>query len=234
MNGRGKSRPNKASRSGRNVGKQHFIASTTSSGSALRVRVADDISRQSMAPDLGRMSMPKNLQTQIHWFQSSCQFTQSLGANVLTEFNFPFSLGDLSVSGAIAALFDQYAIFAVNSRIAINSSPTVSTAIPVFMTAIDYDSVGNLGSVSKIKEYSTVCITTIAETQERYLEPCNAPALYSGAAFTHYGQSRMWVDASNVSTPHYGLRIIVAPLGAAVTGSIIVENTYVVCARNVV
>lgn len=216
-----------------NAGKQHFLASTTSSGSAFRVRNADDVSRAPLAPDVNRLHMPKALQTQIHWIQTSTDSTVALANNAITEKNLTFQLSDTTVAGSIAGLFDQYAIFAVNVRIIVSNSATVATSPPLFTTAIDYDNVTNLGNLAVLRSYSTAVTSTVNEIQERYIEPCNAPALYSGSVFTHFGQSRMWVDTTNTTTPHYGLRMIVGSLGAAVTGVISFETTYVICARNI-
>jgi len=187
-----------------------------------------------MAPDISRLRMPKNLLTQIHWLSTSLQFTTALANNAITEFNFPFSLGDLPLASSITGLFDQYAIFAVYIRTIINYSTTSAVVSPTYVTAIDYDNVANIGNIATLRTYSTQLTTPIAEVQERYIEPCNAPALYSGSAFTHYGQARMWVDSANNSTPHYGFRCIIQALGAGVTGLAAFECTYVVCARNLV
>jgi hypothetical protein len=231
---RGKSRQNKAKNSSNYVGKQHFVDSNTSSGSAFRVRVADDMTRAPVAPDVSRIRMPKNMQTQIHWFQTTFQLATALTSNNITESNIPFSLSQTALSSNLAALFDQYAIFACYVRTFVTSSSVTNTFTQVFTTALDYDNTGNLGSQATLLGYSTAATTSTAEVQERYLEPCNAPALYSGATFTHYGQARMWVDSANTSTPHYGHRCIVANLGTSATGVVTFDITMVICARNVV
>jgi len=234
--GRGKSRQNKASNRGDYAGKQHFVDSNTSSGTALRVRVKDDMTRAPVARSIIGLRMPVSQQTQIHWFQTSYQPAATLNAsNLLTEFNQSFSLGQTGLVTPIAALFDQYAIFAVYVRVIINvSSNASSTASLEYVTAIDFDNINPVGNFGNLQTYSTSTTTELSAVQERYIEPCNAPALYSGSAFSHFGQDRMWVDAANVSTPHYGFRCIVAPIGAGATGSITLEITTVICARNVI
>jgi len=229
---RGKSRQNKANQSGRSVGKQHFINSKTSSGSALRVRVVDDITRAPLAPDLNRVSMPKSLQTQIHWFTADFSNSASLSTSTVTEMNQPFALNSLpsGFTNAISALFDQYAIFAVYARVSVNATVNVS-ANPRFFTALDYDNSANLGSVTAIQQYGTVAESTFSEIQERYLEPCNAPALYTGSVFTGFGQGRMWCDSATTNVFHYGLRILVDSIGASGTGTVNAEYSLVVCGR---
>jgi hypothetical protein len=217
-----------------NVGKRHFIASNTSSGSALRVRVADDVTRKSLSPLLDRLLMPKNFQTQIHWFQTTYVQNTSLANNAITEVNLTFSLNQTAISAAIVALYDQYAIFAAYVRVNVNTSGPSPTSAPMYATALDYDNVTALGSLPVLQGYSTSAVTNISDTQERYIEPCNAPALWGGGAFNNYGQARMWVDCANNQTPHYGFRSIIAALGAGVTGNITYEVTLVICARNVV
>jgi len=232
--GRGKSRQNKAKNSGRDVGKQHFINSKTSVGSAFRVRVADDMTRRPLAPDLNRMSIPRNIQTQIHWFTCDYVITFSLASNAITEFNQAFSLVSCPTQfyTPISTLFDQYAIFCAYLRFNVNNSGASATSNNSYLTALDYDNSTNLGSYTALQAYGTVNESQVSEVQERYVEPCNAPALYSGGTFSHFGQARVWVDSVNTSTPHYGFRCIVAALGAGVTGQLNIEISLVVCARN--
>jgi hypothetical protein len=231
--GRGKSRQNKA-KSGQNVGKLHFVNSNTSSGSAIRVRVADDLTRRPLAAAIDHMHMPRDMQTQIHWFQTTYLNSTGLANNALTEYNQTFQLNSTAIYGGIAALFDQYAIFAAYVRVIVNSTAPVATQVPALVTAIDYDNTNAIGTLATLQGYSTSTVTGISEVQERYIEPCNSPALFSGSAFTHYGQARMWVDTANVSTPHYGIRTMVSALGSGVTGSLQLEITLVICARNVI
>jgi hypothetical protein len=187
-----------------------------------------------MAPDIGRLHMPKALQTQIHWITSSLQFTQTITAGGATEKNFSFSLGDLPIASSITALFDQYAVFAAFVRVITNVAGLDAGQSPTYTTAIDYDNVTNVGNIATLRTYSTALTTPISEVQERYIEPCNAPALYSGSAFSNYGQARMWCDSTNNSTPHYGFRFILSNLGGSSSGLVAFECTYVICARNIV
>jgi len=214
------------------VGKTHFINSKTSSGTASRIRSADDMTRGPMAPDLSRVTMPKNILTQIHWFSFDRKVQTTLSATVVTEFNQSFALSDhAAFSSAIATLFDQYALFAVYCKISA-SSTQASTANASLYTAIDYDNVSNLGTVTAISAFSTVVESGLGFVQERYIEPCNASPVYNGSVFTNFGQTRVWLNSSNLNTPHYALRVIAEALGTAGTGALTVETSYVICARN--
>jgi hypothetical protein len=226
----GPSRQNKGNKI--DPGKAHFVASQTSSGSAVRVRPIDDLTRRPMAPDLNFMHLPKNIKTQIHWFTVDCSLVFGLSVSSISEGNRSFALSDLSIGSAISTLFDQYAIFCVYARTNVTVSAATATSVPRYYTAIDYDNVTTLGSVAAIQAYGTVSHSSTVEVQERYIEPCAAPALYSGSAFNHFSQSRVWIDSVNTTTPHYGFRLIVDNLGAAAVGSVNVEFTYVICARN--
>jgi len=225
----------KRNNSGRSVGKQHFINSKTSSGSALRVRVADDMTRPALTPDLARVTMPKSIQTQIHWFTCDFANSASLSTTTVTEMNQPFALNSLpsGFANAIAALFDQYAIYAVYARVLVNATVNVA-ANPRFFTALDYDNTTNLGSVTAIQQYGTVAESSLTEVQERYLEPCNAPALWTGSVFTGFGQSRMWCDSASQSIFHYGLRILVDSIGSGGTGTVNAEYSLVICGRQTI
>jgi hypothetical protein len=226
---RGKGKNNK-----KDAGKRQFVASNHSAGSSLRVVVADDVFRKSVVPDLSRLKIPKNIQTQIHWFETSYQNVFTLNTTTLTEVNYSFTLSNSAISTAIVALYDQYAIFAAYVRYVPVVANLVTTQAQGYCTALDFDNTNNLSSYATLAGYSTSQQTNLFEVQERYLEPCNAPALYSGAGFSHYGQSRMWVDSANATTPHYAIRCIVNPIGTGATGSVDVFTTLVVCARNVI
>jgi len=225
-NSRGKGRKNIE------PGLSHFLASSTSSGSAVRVRNLDDATRAPLTPDLSRVRMPKNIQTQIHWFTASQILSTTLTVGAITEFNQSFNIAQTAIGGAITGLFDQYAIYAVNCRIIHNIVGANAVSVPEYVTALDFDNVNNLGSVNLLLGYGTAMTTDFNEVQERVIKPCNAPALYSGSGFSHFGQARMWVDSANTTTPHYGLRYIANALGTGVTGTVAINVTFVICARN--
>jgi len=224
---------NKNKNSG-SIAKKNFINSKTSSGSAVRIRCADDMTRRPLAPDLNKVKLPKQITTQIHWFTADFTSTANLSASVVTENNNSIALSTLpgSFSSLVTQLFDQLAIYCVYARTSINAT-FGTTATLRYFTALDYDNTGNIGSVAAIQNYSTVVESSIVDTQERYFEPCNAPALYSGSGtlFGSFGQMRMWVDSASPGTPHYGHRCIVDVLLGG-TGTLITEFSVVVCARN--
>jgi len=229
---RGSDRRNNRGSSGQNYpGKQHFINSNTSSGTALRVRSADDVTRRPMVPSLSGIRIPDQVESQIHWFRTD--FSSSVAANTttITELNTAFQLSSLPNVTSITNLFDQYCIFCVYGRFKFNGTLGTNTTSRYF-TALDYDNVNNVGSVASIQRYGTMVESDLFSVQERYVEPCNAPALYNGSAFSAYGQDRMWVDSANGNVPFYGIRCLVDGIGAGGAGVMAAEFTVLVCARN--
>jgi len=171
------------------------------------------------------------IQSQLHWFTGDTTVQTNLLTTGVTEFNQSFALSSFGLSTAIINLFDQYAIFAVYCRISCTGSVTSATSFKLF-TAIDYDNTNNLGSENLIQAYSSVSSMDFGEVSERYIEPCNAPALYSGSAFSNFGVARTWCDSTSATTPHYGLRVLARALGSGSVGSLNISISYVVVARN--
>jgi hypothetical protein len=185
-----------------------------------------------MVSSLQGLHIPFNFQTNIHWFQTSVDTNFALSTSAITEQNQSFQLVNTAIAASIAGLYDQYAIFAVYIRVSSTGLPASSGSGRI-ITALDYDNVANLGSIATLLGYSTSTDTSSIEVQERYVEPCNAPALYNGSAFSAFGQDRMWVDCANTGVPHYGLRCIadiVSNSGAVLN----FKFTYIICARNII
>jgi len=86
-----------------------------------------------------------------------------------------------------------------------------------FYSCIDYDDATPI-DFGTILQYDTRQIVPSGVYFERRFVPRAAVAMYSGVAFTSYGQSTsQWIDSSSPSVQHYGLKYYSTVSSSAVT-----------------
>jgi len=190
-----------------------------------------DLTRRHPNPNLGSLRIPRKVYDQIVWLKAEYSKSVSLNTVALTESNEAFQLASLPINSSVASLFDQYCIFSVFAKVQINTS-IASGLNPRYLTAIDYDNVGNIGSVSGIQGYNSVVCSEIQTLQQRYLEPCVAPSVYQGTVFNAFANARLWIDTSSSNALHYGFRCIVEPIGAGASGNVTFEFTILIACKN--
>jgi len=164
---------------------------------------------------------PKSISNQIVWIRGTAALAASLGISNSAPFesNYSFNFANLTDLSGLTGYFDQYCIYSVVVTISCNyiASNTNSRGFGTLTTAIDYDNVNNVGSLAQVQAFESAMTTelTTGTSHQRLIKPTVAPALYSGGSFTNFGISRMWVDGSNNTTPHYGLRTFFVNNGVA-------------------
>jgi hypothetical protein len=194
---------------------------------------ADDLRKKNVSWRLVQ-SPPRGFISSIHWLQTNVTSTNvgTISTSSLTENNYVFQLYQLNAVSSIAALFDQYCIYAVMIRVMVGRSEGDSGNFGNIATAIDYDNVNNLGSFTGLQDYST-CVTSQLEpgvSYERFIKPCVAPVVYQSSG-TAYSVDRQWINSSNTSVQHYGFRLIFS--GNAVSGlTYSVFQSYIIGLRN--
>lgn len=184
-----------------------LIATSHGSASAVqRLTCKEDFVRSQLSTIL-RESPPKNVSRQIHWFQ--CQVVRanaaSISSSVYTEINTYFALADTPFASNIYGLFDQYCIYAVVVNVSC-SSLSSTNYLGRLTTAIDYDSVGNLGTESAIQQYSTAQMVEVSPglSVQRFIKPCVDASVYSNSSA--YATGRLWIDSQSDTAQHYGFR----------------------------
>jgi hypothetical protein len=113
---------------------------------------------------------------------------------------------------AVTTLYDSWRIMYVEFSIIPNYN--AQNALPLY-SVIDYDDATVLPAVGNATAYDTVMITQGGQVHTRILQPRCANAVYSGTAFTNYGQEKpgKWLDLSSSGTPHYGVKFYLAANG---------------------
>jgi hypothetical protein len=150
---------------------------------------------------------PKQIGNQIYWFKEIITSNLATSSTTYTESNTYWTLGGLTDSSTITALFDQYCIYSVVTSVSVDGNSPVGVSCSL-LTAIDYDNVSNIGP-SGIIQYNSCTETLIGPSTSlvRYVKPCVALAAYTGS-FTGFTTSRTWLNSSSSSVQHYGLRLI--------------------------
>jgi len=175
---------------------------------------------------------PKSLGNQIYWFKELVRFTFNTSTSTFAENNFSFKLSDLQDSSAITAMFDQYCIYAVAANLSLDTTTSNPHLVILdVISAIDYDSTGNIGPAGIQAFNSAVNAKVTTQTSHsRFVKPCVAPALYNNSVFTSYGIARLWIDSQSADAAHYGLRYIILQSPNVVTVELTLE--YVIGCRN--
>lgn len=123
----------------------------------------------------------------------------------------PLTLGSTPLSSALATVFDAYKIVQSTVRFIPLGALPLSGGFNPMLTVIDYDDANILGSATSAQAYDNCQETPMGQYIERTFTPRVAAAVYNGSTFTGFAQAKsMWVDCSNPSVPHYGLKYFYA------------------------
>jgi len=165
-------------------------------------------------PNWALTQVPRSIRNNITWCIGHLQGVTTISSSVPTEANFSFQLGDIIDLSGLGLFFDQYCIYSVVATLTPRQS-TPGTGVNSFgtvVTAIDYDNINALGTVSAVLSFQSAMQTelSIGQSVQRYIKPTVAPALYASNNLTLQGFAvgRFWVDSANINVPHYGLRSI--------------------------
>jgi len=189
---------------------REITSSSQVAGKGMTLAPALDYTRRQPSFQLVQ-TPPRNFMDQIHWVRGKVQSTITVSNTAPTESNYTITLSGLVDLVGLASYFDQYCIYSLTANISPSFEGAGSTlyTFGTCFTAIDYDNVTPLGSVSAIEAYNSCVVFEMSAGQsiQRFLKPCVAPALYnSSAAFSGYGVARTWIDSASTGVPHYGFR----------------------------
>jgi hypothetical protein len=155
-----------------------------------------------MFPEMRRNKVYSMIKTNVSSVTTSATVDTSAAFNWSVSGVNGLSAADIT---AVTTLFDSWRIIAVEFTIIPNYNS--ATSLPLY-SVIDYDDSTVLPAVGNATAYDTVMVTQGGAVHTRILQPRCADALYSGSAFTNYGQELpgKWCDLSSSSTPHYGVK----------------------------
>jgi hypothetical protein len=169
------------------------------------------------------VKIPRSIRDQVVWTVQKINGTSfSTSTSAITEQNTFVTLGTLLQVANWTALFDQYCIVAFSVSMEVNLPPGGTAAFGQVYTAIDFDNVAALGTISTIESYATCKVQNlrVASVIKRSCRPCVASSV---GPSTLGGVEKLWIDCAYTAVPHYGLRSIFSITGAALTVVPVIE-----------
>jgi len=173
---------------------------------------------------------PKNFFTQTFWCELTIDTQFSVNAISIGEANQLFTAALFPGTTAFLAAFDQYCIYMVTATYSLIQSADLIVRI---YTAIDYDSVTNIGK-SGIQQFSTFNYTSLTQNDSlvRVVKPCIAPQVTSSNLPVPGGIGRAWLDSGFPNVSHYGIRNVIDVGASSIANIINVSYTAVFGWRN--
>lgn len=176
-------------------------------------------------------SIPRNIQGQVVWDTVKINFSiTSTGG--LVETGFVASLAQHPQASTWAALFDQWSVPQFSVEFDSLLPPGSTTAPLTLYTALDFDSIGNVGSVAAIEDFST-CEVTAMQPQSRVVRsvrPSNKESvqLTNSTAALAAANGPIWMDSAAPLGQFLGIRSLLTGTAGAI--QVIQTNYY--CFRN--
>lgn len=157
--------------------------------------------------------VPSQISNKIAWDLVKVDTTIT-AAGSLVETNFSASLASHPQSSSWIALYDQWCIpqFSVTFRPRI--APGANTGdVPLLYTALDFDSIGALGSIQAIEDYATCAVMTMTtgSVVTRSVRPCVKVSTQQPGSNVNSSLERVWQDSGAGGTPWFGIRSILGP-----------------------
>ncbi len=129
--------------------------------------------------------------------------------------NRTFALTDIPQATSFRALYDQYCIFAVSTKIILNSNtePGTNQNLQIGYVLNDKDGTGTPVNWNQFMERSAVKIKNLYPSGNNacqatmYTKPRPLTQLYETVGSTGYAinNRKVWIDMSDANVPHYGL-----------------------------
>jgi hypothetical protein len=165
--------------------------------------------------------VPRNISNMLAWdvVKIDSTITPSGGSGI-TETNFLFTLSQHPQASSWAALFDQFCIPQASVSFAAQQAPGDTNPSTTFYTALDFDNITALGSVSLLEDYSTCAVQVMhpGAMVLRSVRPSPKTALLANGSLVSAGvEGPVWVDSIFPLTAHLGIRSISSGSAATVT-----------------
>jgi len=154
----------------------------------------------------------------------TASFSYSAGAITSTSMTetsgaLAFALSSVPGYTSWTSSFDSYRIIrAYIEFVPFGITAAANATLGQLVTAIDYDDTTPVVQ-STLLQYDSAMLVESGKYFERRLVPRAAKALYSGTAFTSYGQdANPWIDGDSPGVPHYGIKYSQSVSSTANTG----------------
>lgn len=162
--------------------------------------------------------------------------SQALSNAATTTGGFSFQLDEVPNFTEFTALYDVYRIAAVKVSCMYNATDIqVQATVPYstvrWVSVIDFNSSGNLGSFNDAREFQTAVVRTYPDARKstfsRYLKPKFLTGVEDDSSTIVSGGNRKgWLNTAQPDIPHYGYRFFFEQLLSPYTGSVKFEAVY--------
>lgn len=168
----------------------------------------DDYQSQPITTTISQ-SPPRNLRNQIYWRTEGRMQSFTTSTSVPNAPTYNFVLSDIFDVASLAAIFDQFCIYAVKISITPNFASGASLSLGSLYSVLDFNDTTALTSSSDALSYGSCKQSVLmpGKTHERFIKPMIASTAYRTSALSSYTGSRTWVDIAYPSTPHFGLKL---------------------------
>lgn len=133
-------------------------------------------------------------------------FTTSTSNPTFTQVTAAFN--QIDQFAALASVFDQYRIEAVEMWLVPQVSADVSTRQGQIFSVLDFDDASALTTILQAQDYATCITTPQSSGVYRHYRPHVALAAFAPSAFTSFSNVvSPWIDTSSPAVSHYGVKI---------------------------
>lgn len=173
-------------------------------------------------------------------------FAPLTAATTAQYYAFSFALQDLDQVTTFSSLFDQYKFLEVQFCLIPRSNAvdynakavaTPANAVNPFMyVVVDRDDSVLPTTIAQLSQYDNCQICNSFTGIEIQLKPSITPSIWAGGVFSGYSiSSPKYLDISNTTVPHYGIKVGIQPLQVGSTQVIAwdIQLRYKVSFRNV-
>lgn len=161
-------------------------------------------------------SVPRNIPSMLAWDIVKFDTVIAISTSQV-ETNFLFTLTQHPQAAQWTALFDQWCIPQASVTFRTEMPPGTTQSVPMLYTALDFDSLGNLGSISSIEDFSTCQVTSMSPGRSvtRSIKPCVKMSVQTGGSNTNASLGRVWQDSGSPGTSWFGIRSIIGPTSSS-------------------
>jgi hypothetical protein len=167
----------------------------------------------------------KRINRQVVQDLVSYRSTITTGSGGITETNFNWNLNSNPLGSSWQVLFDSWMITKAKIQLTSTQGPGSTASIPIVHTAIDYDSINNIGTLQFIDEFENLVVKPIGPGRQftRTITPATSPDIggQSGG-----GTGASWVDTAFPSINFYGYRTMFETASSGSTISVEVTLWY--------
>jgi hypothetical protein len=162
--------------------------------------------------------IPRNVSNLVTWNKITVNSNLTTSTTAVSELNFAYSLNSHPAASLWTGLFDQWCIPAFSVSITTTMAPGSTSTMPKVYTALDWDSIVNINTISAIEQYSSMETVMLGPGEVKMVVRSVLPAIKTNSA--QVGNAILlstWCDTTQPSTNWYGIRTMIAPTSVAQT-----------------